>query len=87
MKKHNKKQHKSVALAYNDALPAPIIVASGRAKAAQRIDTIAKEAGVPIIKEEILAEGLEIMDIGSLVPAEYWEILAKVFIILRKVQK
>lgn len=87
MKKHNKSSHKSVALVYNDALPAPVILAKGRGLMAERIDSIAKEAGVPFAIDQALAEGLEPMDVGTMVPPEYWEIIAKILIIIRNAQR
>lgn len=57
MKKHNKSSHKSVALVYNDALPAPVILAKGRGLMAERIDSIAKEAGVPFAIDQAFGRG------------------------------
>jgi type III secretion system FlhB-like substrate exporter len=46
---------------------------------------LAEKAGVPVVADEGLAEGLIPLDVGALVPIEYWELVAKVFVFIRKV--
>jgi len=76
----------SVALRWDESLPAPIIVAKGSGLMAERIDGIAERAGVPVVRDESIAAGLEPIDIGEFVPPEYWELVARVLAFIRKVR-
>jgi type III secretion system FlhB-like substrate exporter len=78
---------KAVALRYDETLPAPIIVGRARGPAAERAIKRAQELGVPLVRDPILAEALLPFDVGQLVPTDYWELVAKVFIAIRNVGK
>jgi len=78
---------RSIAVAYDISLPAPIIVAKGRGRAAERIEKLADAAGVPIVRDGIVYASLEPLDLGEFVPPEYWEIVARVLVFIRKVRK
>ncbi len=80
------KRRSSVALRWDKSLPAPIVVAKGRGHMAQKIDSLAENSGVPLVRDELLAAGLEPVDVGDFVPPEYWELVARVLIFIRKVQ-
>lgn len=71
---------------YDEALPAPLIVAKGRGRAAERIDGLAVASGVPVVRNDAVAAGLEPLDIGEFVPPEYWEIVARVLAFIRNVR-
>ena len=77
---------KSVALRYDASMPAPLVVAKGRGRVAERIESIAREAGVAVVTDGQLASGLEPVDIGEYVPPEYWELVARVLVFIRKVR-
>jgi len=81
-----KRRRSSVALRYDESLPAPVIVAKGTGPTADRIDRIAAGAGIPIVRDAELAAGLEPIDIGGFVPPEYWELVARVLVFIRKVR-
>lgn len=76
----------SVALRWDESLPAPIVVAKGSGLMAERLDGIAKDAGVPIVRNGDIVAGLEPIDIGEFVPPEYWELVASVLVFIRKVR-
>lgn len=78
---------KSLALAYDASLPAPIVVAKGRGRTAERIERVADAAGVPIVRDGNVYSSLEPLDVGEFVPPEYWEIVARVLVFIRKVRK
>lgn len=80
-------RRKAVAVAYLPEMPAPLVVASGTGRSAERIERLAAEAGVPIVEDAALAEGLEPLDIGGFVPPEYWELVAKVLVFIRKARE
>ena len=79
-------ERKSVALRYDASMPTPLVVAKGRGRVAERIESIAREAGVAIVSDGPLASGLEPVDIGEYVPPEYWELVARVLVFIRKVR-
>jgi type III secretion system FlhB-like substrate exporter len=74
----------AIALQYNSDLPAPLLLASGRGRAAASMVGMAEKAGVPVVRDVMVATMLAPLDIGSLVPPEYWEIVAKVFVFVRE---
>jgi flagellar biosynthesis protein FlhB len=77
--------HIAIALRYDPTVsPAPIVLAMGQRKIAERIKRIAHEAGVPVIENKPLARALlKAGRIGLPIPAELYvavaEILAFVF--------
>lgn len=76
---------KAIALMYDPSLPAPLVLATARGRNAERMTELAEQAGIPVVAAEALAEGLIPLDVGSLVPVEYWELVARVFVFIRKV--
>jgi len=77
---------KTVALRYDETLPAPIVLAKGSGRVAERIEAIATRTGVPLVRDDVVATALEPVDIGEFVPPEYWELVARVFVFIRKVR-
>lgn len=78
---------KSVALRWDESLPAPLVVAKGSGRMAERIDNLAQDAGVPVVQDDLIVAGLEPIDIGEFVPPEYWELVARVLAFIRKVRR
>ncbi|MBN2874687.1 MAG: EscU/YscU/HrcU family type III secretion system export apparatus switch protein [Spirochaetales bacterium] len=81
------KQPRAVALRYDESLPAPIVVARGTGRMAERIGDLALESGVPIVRDEALCAGLQPIDVGEYVPREYWELVARVLVFIRNVRR
>lgn len=77
-----KNEKSAVALKYPENADAPFITAKSRGALAKKMLEIAKENAVPIIKNEIAAEILTAEEIGSSIPEETWEIIAKIFAFL-----
>lgn len=80
----------AVALEYEPGEQAPKVVASGKGHIADRIIATAKEADVPVHKDEKLAKSLSILDIGEYIPPELYSIVAEVLIYvdgMEKIQK
>ena len=78
---------KAVALRYWTGLPAPFLAAKASGRAAARLVELAREAGVPIVEDEILAHTLFPLDFGDWVPAEYYEIVARVFAFVKSIEE
>jgi len=78
---------KAVALRYEAGLPAPFLLAKGAGREGERLARIAEEKGVPLLRDEALAEALYPIDIGGFVPVEYYEIVAKVFAFVKSIEE
>jgi flagellar biosynthesis protein len=74
---------KAVALHYNEDLPAPIVVASGRGALAEVITRIARESGVPVVSDAELAASLIELDVNTLIPESLYEVIASLLVFVR----
>ena len=71
--------HFAVALAYDEKMPAPRVVAKGRGVIAQRIRDIAQEHGVPLLEAPPLARALYAhTEIDDIIPAALYRAVAEV---------
>jgi len=72
--------HVAVALSYERGkMPAPQAVARGAGYLAQRIKTLAKEAGVPIVEDKPLARTLyRHTEVGEFVPETLYKAVAQI---------
>jgi flagellar biosynthesis protein len=70
----------AVALHYNDDLPAPIVVASGRGMLAEAIARIARENGVPLVADPELAASLITLEVNTLIPESLYEVIAQLLV-------
>jgi flagellar biosynthesis protein len=73
----------AVALHYNEDLPAPLVVASGRGVLAEAITRIARENGVPLVADPGLAASLIELDVNTLIPESLYEIIAHLLVFVR----
>jgi len=80
-------KHRAVALRYWAGLPAPFLAAKASGRAARRLLAIAREAGVPIVEDELLAQALFPLDFGEWIPEEYFEIVARVFAFVKSIEE
>ncbi|AEJ18647.1 EscU/YscU/HrcU family type III secretion system export apparatus switch protein [Gracilinema caldarium] len=72
------------ALQYIDRDYAPRIIASGKGKTADHIIELAEKAGIAIIEDANLAAMLtDQMSVGDYIPPWCWELVAKVFAIIK----
>ncbi len=71
-------ESKAVAISYNKEEKAPKIVAKGKRKLADRIVEIAREFGIPVEKNDFLAEALFNFDIDDYIPEEFYPIVAEI---------
>lgn len=80
--------HIAVALVYDpDKAAAPVVIAMGQRKVAQRIKAIAREAGVPTIENKPLARALlRSAQVGMTIPPELYVAVAEIlaFVIRRR---
>jgi len=76
---------KAAAIQYTEDLPAPIVLAKGRGLLAKRIKEIALEQGIQIVDQPELADALVELPLGSLIPEEYYRIVAEILVFVRRV--
>ena len=81
--------HYAVALKYDPLIaPAPIVLAMGQRKVAERIKAIAKETGVPMIENKPIARALVAKaKVGQMIPSELYLAVAEIlaFVIRRRI--
>lgn len=82
-----KKSKKAVALSYDPEETAPKIIASGRGLLAEKIIEKAKEADIPIHKDEGLADTLSRLELGSYIPPELYEVVAEILVFVDKADR
>lgn len=70
---------KAVALKYPEGVEAPVIVAKGFGKTAEKILSEAEKNNIFIQENEELVDLLGLQNIGSIVPEEAWDALALIF--------
>lgn len=70
---------KAVALKYPEGIDAPIIVAKGEGKIAEKIIEIANDNEILIEENEVLVDMLGFSNVGEMVPEETWTAIAKIF--------
>ena len=65
----------AVALSY-DGTSAPVVSAKGQGEVADRIEEIAREAGVPIENNPMMAEALSQIELDAEIPTELYQAVA-----------
>ena len=73
-----KRKPKAVALSYDRSLPAPLVVAKGAGMLADRLEQIARECGVPIRRDDALAERLFVIENGQFIPEPFYRAVAEI---------
>lgn len=82
-----KKVKQAIALSYDPADDAPTVVASGKGALAERIIEKAKEADVPLHRDDSLAQTLSKLEIGDMIPAELYEVVAEILVFVDSMDK
>ena len=77
----------AVAVKYIDNMPAPFILCKGKNKLAEKLLRIASDHNISIAKDVDLAESLFTLETGTLIPEEYYEIIAEILVFISKVQE
>ncbi|MCR4897374.1 MAG: EscU/YscU/HrcU family type III secretion system export apparatus switch protein [Lachnospiraceae bacterium] len=81
------KPKQAIALEYDPGDQAPKVVASGRGLIAEKIIEKAKEADVPIHRDDKLADTLSRLEIGEMIPPELYEVVAEILIFVDSMDK
>ncbi|MCI9139778.1 flagellar biosynthesis protein FlhB [bacterium 1XD42-8] len=85
--KRKQKPKQAIALQYDVGDEAPRVVASGRGALAERIIERAKDADVPVHKDDKLAATLSKLDIGDAIPPELYEVVAEILVFVDGLEK
>lgn len=81
------KPKQAIALSYHPDEDAPKVVASGRGLLAERIVEKAKEAEVPVHRDDKLADTLSRLEIGDQIPPELYEVVAEILVFVDAMDK
>lgn len=71
----------AVAINYDkSAMAAPKLVAKGSGIIAERLITIARQNGVPVIEDKVLVETLDQLSINQQIPSELYQVVAEILV-------
>jgi len=83
-----KKRKIASAIGFTKGDPAPVLLASGSGRQADRIIAIAQEAGIAVMEDAALAALLdESAKPGDFIPAQCWEAAAKALAFVMKMEE
>ncbi len=85
--KKPQKPKQAIALEYDPEEAAPRVIASGKGALAERIIERAKEADVPVHRDDKLAETLSRLEIGDMIPPELYEVVAEILVFVDSMDK
>ena len=83
----DKKVKQAVALEYDPSDNAPKVIAMGRGALAEKIIEQAKQADVPVHRDDKLAETLSKLRIGDMIPPELYEVVAEILVFVDGMDK
>lgn len=88
MESNKEKRREAAALKYTpENNSAPVIVALGKGETADKIIETAKEHDVPLHKDPKLANTLNKMKTGDVIPPDLYEVVAEIFAFVYKMDK
>lgn len=81
---NSRKNGRAVALKYDQASGAPIIIASGMGYMAEKMVEVAEDNGVPIYEDNSLATMLSQLQLGQQVPPELYQAIVQIYVYFLK---
>ncbi|MCQ2525324.1 MAG: EscU/YscU/HrcU family type III secretion system export apparatus switch protein [Lachnospiraceae bacterium] len=81
------KVRQAIALEYDPNDAAPKVIATGRGIIADKIIEKAKEAAVPVHRDDKLADTLSRLEIGEMIPPELYEVVAEILLFVDSMDK
>ena len=81
------KVKQAIALEYDPNDAAPKVIATGRGIIAEKIIEKAKEADVPVHRDDKLADTLSRLEIGEMIPPELYEVMAEILLFVDNMDK
>lgn len=79
------RQKRAVALQYRRDLPAPMVVARGTGRVAERLVEIARDHNVTIVNRPELLDSLVMLELGDYIPEELYRMIAELLAFVRRV--
>lgn len=76
----SRKSGRAVALKYDKASGAPIVIASGMGYTAERMVEVAEDNGVPIYEDNSLATMLSQLQLGQQIPPELYQAIVQIYV-------
>lgn len=74
------RKNKAVALKYNvEEDIAPVIIAAGYGEIAERIIDVAEKKGIPVFRDDSAASLMCMLEVGSNIPRELYEVVAAIY--------
>ena len=81
-------KQKAVALKYDtERENAPVVVASGCGEVAKRIIDVAEKNGIPVYRDYSAASLMCMLQVGSSIPPELYEVIAGIYVSLLRSSK
>ncbi len=74
-----KNELKAVAIKYPENAELPFVSAKAKGELAKKLIEIAEKQKIPVVKNITAANILSVQEIGSAIPENTWEIIAKIF--------
>ena len=78
---------KAVAIKYDNSLPAPFVLAKGKGDLAKRLTLIARQSGINLSRIPYVADALIDLPVGSLIPENFYTIIAELLIFVRDLKE
>lgn len=82
-----KKVKQAIALEYDGEDEAPRVIATGKGVLAERIIERAREADVPVHRDDKLADTLSRLQIGDMIPPQLYEVVAEILVFVDAMDK
>lgn len=82
-----RKPTQAVALEYDPTDNAPKVIAMGRGALADRIIEKAKDADIPVHRDDKLADTLSKLEIGDMIPPELYNAVAEILVFVDSMDK
>lgn len=81
------KDKTAVALSYDPDEAAPKVVAAGKGYLAEKILERAREADIPVHKDEALAKSLYKLELGEMIPPELYDVVAEILVFVDRMDR
>lgn len=81
------KRKKAAALRYEQGYDSPLVTAAGMGHIADKIIENAENNNVPIVYDNELADLLNNVDVGSAIPIELYDVVAKIIAYVMDIDK
>jgi flagellar biosynthetic protein FlhB len=79
--------HFAVALRYEMDMPAPVVVAKGKNLLAERIKQLARDKGIMLVENRLLAQALyKSVEVGDSIPAKLYQAVAEILALVFRAQ-